>query len=120
MALRKGTKTTELVGPIGAGGGRQERRLSDETLRAAAARGVEGTGKSTEDHCIENGPDRDGTVIAVPLGICLLGRICASSAKIWVSVCAVRPGIYRARHCCVREMRESIPVWRGDAPCVLC
>ena len=82
MALRKGTKTAELVEPIGAGGGRQERRLRIDPLRAAAAGGVDGTGKSADDHCTANGPDQDGTVIAVPPRIDLMGRICASSAKI--------------------------------------
>ena len=84
MALRKGTKTAELVEPIGAGGGRQERRLRIDPLRAAAAGGVDGRGKSAADHCTSNGPDRDGTGMAVPPRIGLMGRICASSAKIWV------------------------------------
>ena len=84
MALRKGTKTAELVEPMGAGGGRQERRLRIDPLRAAAAGGVDGTGKSADDHCTANGPDRDGTVIVAQPRIDLMGRICARSAKIWV------------------------------------
>ena len=86
MALRKGTKTAELVGPMGVSGGRQERRLRDGALRAAAVLRGTGDGKSAEDHCSENGPDRDGMVMAVPPGIGLVGRICARSAKIWVWV----------------------------------
>ena len=92
-ALRKGTKTAELVGPIGRGGGRQDLMLWDVATRAATGLPWERWGKSSEDHCTQKGPDREGMEIADPPVMGVEGRICARSAKIWVWAWADAPGM---------------------------
>ena len=85
--LRNGAKTEELVGPMGKGGGHQDLRLRSRARLTETFEGGEGPGSAPgvapgEDHCIVNGPEGDGMVIAVPPGMALVGRSWTSSEKI--------------------------------------
>ena len=93
MALRKGTKTAELVGPIGRGGGRQDLMLWEVATRGVAGLPWERGEKSSEDHCMQKGPELEGMEIDEPPMKGEAGRIRAMSAKIWVWAWADAPGM---------------------------
>ena len=91
MALKKGTKTMELVGPIWSGGGRQDLRVRWGVARVGGLTWAR-TGSSEEGHWTTKGPDSDGMVTDWPSGEHRNGRIPAMSAKIWECAWAVEPG----------------------------
>ena len=91
MALKKGTKTMELVGPMGRGGGRHDLRLRGEGAREGGQIWAR-AGRSAEGHWTTKGPDSDGMVTVWTPGDRQGGRVRARSAKIWACVWAVELG----------------------------